>query len=202
MLNNRMNLLNKIKSSPKIEKRRIIEQELLIISKYIRKKIKEDKELKEKIIVEEYLAKRKVVTIIILIFVQSSIENRRGSYNQNIAVTGILECDGRPYQNAEIFLFITLNLIRSYKYILNVKRTDAEGWFMIRGRRKSRYSVPFFLQIYHRCKEAVHNMCREIIIRVPRRYAFRNWENLKKYDLRNLELSTLPFKRVSCLRRE
>uniref|UniRef100_A0A0N5C520 Reverse transcriptase domain-containing protein n=1 Tax=Strongyloides papillosus TaxID=174720 RepID=A0A0N5C520_STREA len=59
MLNDRMNLLNKLKSSSKIEERRKIRQELLIISMYIRKKMKEDKELKEKRIVEEYLAKRK-----------------------------------------------------------------------------------------------------------------------------------------------
>uniref|UniRef100_A0A0N5BJL6 LAGLIDADG_2 domain-containing protein n=1 Tax=Strongyloides papillosus TaxID=174720 RepID=A0A0N5BJL6_STREA len=126
-----------------------------------------------------------IIIVLILIF---SIEGRRRFKSQNVAVTAILSCEGKPYENAEIFLVNSLNILRNRMYTLNIKRSDQEGWFVIRGCRKSRYPV-----------RKIYNMCREVNIRVPKCFIFTNWINSIAFDLRNVELSTTPFNRIPCL---
>uniref|UniRef100_A0A0N5BYB7 Uncharacterized protein n=1 Tax=Strongyloides papillosus TaxID=174720 RepID=A0A0N5BYB7_STREA len=56
----------------------------------------------------------KLVIVVILIFVPSSIERRRRFKLLNVAVTGTLLCDRKPYKNVDVALGYSLDVREGY----------------------------------------------------------------------------------------
>ncbi|VDL73574.1 unnamed protein product [Nippostrongylus brasiliensis] len=115
---------------------------------------------------------------------------------QSVAVTGTLQCNGKPAANVKVKLYDREIL---FDKKLDQGKSDANGYFKLSGSKREISNIDPKLNIYHKCNYA--GLCyKKLAIKIPSNFITRGANPSKTFDIGTLNLANkVVGEKIDCI---
>ncbi|CAJ0576291.1 unnamed protein product, partial [Mesorhabditis spiculigera] len=106
---------------------------------------------------------------------------------QSVAVKGLVQCNGKPYNGALIKLYDKDKLGKDD--LLGDSKSDSSGYFQASGHAREIFKIDPKFNIYHDCNDGEKPCQRKFNVNIPNRYISKGKNPTQTFDAGTIELA-------------